>query len=119
MQVGPSQADQRHLGGEQHEPTDEGQGVEVDDQRIVEPVLADMVEAVGAEPGQDPDPDQGDEQKEGVAIRLRLGRKSAHRHRCHVAAPAAWSIRPARAEVGKCWRAHAKRVHTAGDNGFI
>jgi hypothetical protein len=49
MQIRARVADQGHLHREQHQPADEGNGMAMHDQRIVEPVPAHVVEAVGAE----------------------------------------------------------------------
>jgi hypothetical protein len=56
------------LDGEKHQPTDEGYGVKVYDQRVVQPVLAHVVEAVGPEARQNSDPDQRSEKKKGISI---------------------------------------------------
>lgn len=58
MIVYSSRSDERHLYREQGQPADEGDGVKVDDQRVVESVLTHMAEAVGSEARQHSHPDQ-------------------------------------------------------------
>ena len=69
MDVRPRRSDQPDLDREKRQPTDEGYGVKVHDQRVVQPVLAHVVEAVGAEARQNSHPDQRREKKKGVSIR--------------------------------------------------
>ena len=56
MEIGSAIADKRSLYGEQHQPADEADGMDVDDQRIVEPLGHDVLDAVRAETGQHPPP---------------------------------------------------------------
>jgi hypothetical protein len=48
MDVRPCGADQRDLDCEQNQPADEGNGMKMDDQGVVQPELFYVVKAIGA-----------------------------------------------------------------------
>src|ERR1700675_3730400 len=78
MDVCPRRANQRHLHREQRQISDEGDGMKVDDQRVVETVLAQVIEGVGPEAREHSHPDQGCEQEKRVPIRARARRKASN-----------------------------------------
>ena len=87
MQVRPPVADQRDLHAEQHQPADEGDGMTVDDQGIVQSVLSHVAEAVAPKARQHPQPDPAREREEGVSVRARSRRKAPASDRCYWGSP--------------------------------
>lgn len=87
MDVRTRRADERHLHREQYQPADEGDGVKVHDQRIVEPVLLDVIEAVGPKAREHAYPHQRGEQKKGVTIRAGARRKIPEGCRYYLSSP--------------------------------
>jgi hypothetical protein len=57
MDVRPRVSDQRYLHREQRQIANEGDCMKVDDQRVIETVLAQVIEAVGAETREHSHPD--------------------------------------------------------------
>src|ERR1700722_3156250 len=87
MDVCPRISDQRDLHREQRQVADEGDRVKVDDQRVVETVLAQVIEGVGAEARQHSHPDQGREDKKRVPIRAQSRRKRRESYCCYFRIP--------------------------------
>src|ERR1700733_4664208 len=61
--------------------------MKVDDQRVVETVLAQVIEGVGPKARQHSHPDEGCEQKKRVPIRARACRKTSNGYCCYFRIP--------------------------------
>jgi hypothetical protein len=59
MDICPRRSNQRHLHREQRQVANEGDCMKVDDQRVVETVLAQVIEGVGPEARQHSHPNYG------------------------------------------------------------